>query len=136
MILSTRLDHSYDRLVNEFVKFLCSELSISPREIVILGEDISDGYGHCIDVDEESFLILVKETDRDIGQVFTTIAHEMIHVKQYMTQELGRLLDEQSDVPYEQRWWEREAYENAVPLVEKFSKKLLRTIDIHEKSYK
>jgi hypothetical protein len=136
MILSTRLDHSYDLLVNEFVKFLCSELSINPREITIVGEDISNGLGHCIDVDEESFLILVKETDRNIGQVFTTIAHEMIHVKQYMTQELGRLLDEQSDVPYEQRWWEREAYENAVPLVEKFSKKLLLTIDIHEKSYK
>lgn len=124
MILSTRLDHSYDRLVNDFVKFLCSELCILPRHITIIGYDLEVNYGMCFDESEGNFTILVKETGRDIGQIFTTIAHEMIHVKQYMTQELGRLLDEQRDVPYEQRWWEQEAYENAVPLVEKFSKKI------------
>jgi hypothetical protein len=78
----------------------------------------------CFDESEGNFTILVKETERNIGEVFTTIAHEMIHVKQYMTQELGRLLDEQSEVPYDQRWWEKEAFEKAVPLVEKFSKKI------------
>ena len=46
----------------------------------------------------------------------------MIHVKQYMTQDLGRLLDENADMPYEERWWEAEAFDNAVSLVEKFSK--------------
>jgi hypothetical protein len=123
MILKTQLHDSYDHLVNPFVKFLCDELSVLPREVTIVSEDVEGGVGLCIDVDPDSFLILVKESGRSVGQVLTTIAHEMIHVKQYMTQELGRLLDEQSHVPYEDRWWEKEAYENAVPLVEKFVKK-------------
>jgi hypothetical protein len=104
------------------VKFLCDELRVFPREITIVSEDIDDALGLCIDVEPDAFLILVKESNRNVGEVLTTIAHEMIHVKQYMTQELGRLLDEQQHVPYEQRWWEREAYEKAVPLVEKFAK--------------
>lgn len=124
MILKTQLHHSYDRLVNSFVKFLCEELKVLPREIIIVSEDIEDGFGLCLDIESDKFLILVKESGRRVDQVLTTIAHEMIHVKQYMTQELGRLLDEQQDVPYEQRWWEREAYEKAVPLVEKFAKTL------------
>jgi hypothetical protein len=125
VILSTQLHHSYDPLVNPFVKFLCDELRVSPREITIVSEDIDNALGLCIDVEPDVFLILVKESNRNVGEVLTTIAHEMIHVKQYMTQELGRLLDEQKHVPYEQRWWEREAYKNAVPLVEKFAKKLI-----------
>jgi hypothetical protein len=125
MILKTQLHDSYERLVDPFVKFLCEELSVLPREITIVSEDMENELGLCIDVDPDSFLILVKESGRNVGQVLTTIAHEMIHVKQYMTQELGRLLDEQSHVPYEQRWWEKEAYENAVPLVEKFAKKFI-----------
>jgi hypothetical protein len=124
MILTTQLDSSYDRLVNEFTKFLCKELCILPRSVTIVGYDLEQDFGMCFDDSDGEYTILVKESGRDIGQVFTTIAHEMIHVKQYMTQELGRLLDEQQDLPYEQRWWEKEAYEKAVPLVEKFSKTL------------
>jgi len=124
VILKTQLHHSYDRLVNPFVKFLCEELKVLPREIIIVSEDIEDGFGLCLDIESDKFLILVKESGRRVDQVLTTIAHEMIHVKQYMTQELGRLLDEQQHVPYEQRWWEKEAYEKAVPLVEKFAKTL------------
>ena len=124
MIISTQLHYSYERLVDPFVKFLCDELRVAPREVTIVSEDVEDGLGLCIDVEPDSFLILVKESGRRVDQVLTTIAHEMIHVKQYMTQELGRLLDEQKDVPYMDRWWEKEAYEKAVPLVEKFAKNL------------
>jgi hypothetical protein len=124
MLLTTHLSKTYDRLVNEFVKFLCDELVIMPSHVSIIGYDLEENYGVCFDDDDGVFTILVKEKDRDISQVFTTIAHEMIHVKQYMTQELGRLLDEQSHVPYEQRWWELEAFEKSVPLVEKFAKNI------------
>lgn len=124
MHLTTHLNGRYDRLVNEFVKFLCKELCILPRSITIVGYDLDQDFGLCFDDNDGEYTILVKESDRNMGQVFTTIAHEMIHVKQYMTQELGRLLDEQQDTPYEQRWWEKEAFENAVPLVEKFAKNL------------
>lgn len=124
MILTTKLDLKYEELANVFAEFLCKELSVTPRELHIVGTDLDEGLGQCIDVDEGSYLILVKESGRRLEQIFITIAHEMVHVKQYMTQELGRLLDEQSHVPYEDRWWEKEAYEKAVPLVEKFSETL------------
>ena len=124
MILTTRLDNKYDRLANQFVKFLCRELCILPQHVAIIGYDLDDNCGMCFDESEGKFTILVKEEGRNIGQVFTTIAHEMIHVKQYMTQELGRLLDEQQHIPYMERWWEKEAREKSVPLVEKFSKKI------------
>jgi hypothetical protein len=48
----------------------------------------------------------------------------MIHVKQYMTQNLGELLDESTELPYDSRWWEDEAFSGAVPLVESFAKKI------------
>ena len=48
----------------------------------------------------------------------------MIHVKQYMTQDLGTLLDEYKTVPYLDRWWEQEAFDNSVSFVEKFSKQV------------
>lgn len=127
MILSTSLDCKYDRLVSEFVQFLCDELDVRPRKIDVVGTDLFENLGMCLDVEDESYLIFVKETGRRIDQIFITIAHEMIHVKQYMTQELGRLLDEQRHVPYKERWWEQEAYERAVPLLEKFAKNL--TVD-------
>lgn len=127
MILSTSLDCKYDRLVSEFVQFLCDELDVRPRKIDVVGTDLFENLGMCLDVEDESYLIFVKETGRRIDQIFITVAHEMIHVKQYMTQELGRLLDEQRQVPYEERWWEQEAYERAVPLLEKFAKNL--TVD-------
>lgn len=124
MLLTTNLNKTYDRRVNLFVEFLCSELSVRPREISIIGTDLDDCLGQCIDIHNDSYLILVKEDGRNIGQVFTTIAHEMVHVKQYMTQGLGRLLDEQQHLPYMERWWEKEAHERAVPLVEKFAKNI------------
>ncbi len=124
MMINIELDDSYDWLAKEFVEFLCQELSILPRSLDIVSEDMDENVGQCIDVDEGSYLILIKTLNRDIGRVFITIAHEMIHVKQYMTQELGRTLDEHSHIPYEDRWWETEAYERSVPLLEKFSETL------------
>jgi hypothetical protein len=111
--------------VEKFARFLCDELQIRPAKVTIVPYGLNDGtLGLCLDESDDEFIVFVKEKDRDIGCICTTIAHEMIHVKQHMTQELGRLLDEQSHVPYKDRWWEKEAYENAVPLVEKFVKTL------------
>ena len=31
-------------------------------------------------------------------------------------------VDEHADLPYSDRWWEEEAFSDAIPLVEKFSK--------------
>lgn len=112
-------------LVEKFVKFLCTELDVRPTSVSVVPYEMDNGIvGLCLDLTDEDFVIFVKEKDRDIGQVFVTVAHEMIHVKQYMKENLGQLLNSCQDVPYVERWWEKEAYANATPLVEKFAKKL------------
>lgn len=112
-------------LVEKFTNFICSELDIRPTRITIAPyEDEAEILGLCLDESETEFILLIKENDRNIGEIFTTIAHEMIHVKQYMKENLGWFLDNRSNIPYLERWWEKEAFENAVPLVEKFTKTL------------
>jgi len=116
---------AHPNLVEKFTNFICSELDIRPTRITIAPyEDEAEILGLCLDESETEFILLIKENDRNIGEIFTTIAHEMIHVKQYMKENLGWFLDNRSNIPYLERWWEKEAFENAVPLVEKFTKTL------------
>ena len=107
-------------LVSHFVMWVCDYFKISPAHINIeISDDLSNN-GYCIDVSDDEFLILVKG-GRDIGNIFNTIAHEMIHVKQYIKENLGSLLDSCSDIPYMERWWEVEAFGNSADLVKKFA---------------
>jgi len=68
------------------------------------------------------YLILVKTANRNITEIYTTIAHELVHVKQYMYDNLGHLLD-QHKPPYDERWWEKEANLKAQELILSFVKK-------------
>jgi hypothetical protein len=124
--IKTELKHA--ELVEKFTRFLCHELDVFPHQITIAAYEVDDStYGLCIDESENEFLILVKQEGRDIGQVFTTIAHEMIHVKQYVKENLAWFLHNRNHIPYMERWWEKEAFSFAVPLVEKFAKTLKET---------
>jgi hypothetical protein len=80
--------------------------------------------GMCIDDSDGNFIILVKEENRTITQICTTIAHELIHVKQYMKDNLGWFLDNRGDTLYTDCWWEKEAFSGSFALVEKFTKTL------------
>lgn len=111
-------------LIKNFVQFICSEYDIVPKRISISSFESESSFGLCIDENDDEFLILVKEKDRKIEDIFVTIAHEMVHVKQYMKENLGWFLDNRCDIPYSSRWWEKEAFSSAVPLVEKFAKGL------------
>lgn len=114
---------NYAPLVERFATFLCVELDIRPRTITIASYEPDDNtLGICLDESEDEFIILVKDKGRNITDVFVTIAHEMIHVKQYMKENLGWFLDNRSDIPYLERWWEKEAFSFSSPLVEKFTK--------------
>jgi hypothetical protein len=116
---------SNPKLVENFAVFLCRELDIMPLKVTIAPYELDDGIlGLCLDESDDEFIVFVKEQDRNIGQIFTTIAHEMVHVKQYMKENLGWFLNNRKDIPYLDRWWEVEAYSNAVPLVEKFTETL------------
>lgn len=115
----------HDSLVEKFVEFICKELGIQPLKLTVASYDEDDGnLGLCLDESDSEFIILVKEKDRNIGEIFTTIAHEMVHVKQYMKENLGWFLDNRKNTPYMDRWWEKEAFSMAVPLVENFVKTL------------
>lgn len=112
-------------MTGKFVDYLINELNVIPEKLVVANHDSSDdNLGLCIDLSSTEFLILVKTDNRNIGEVFTTIAHEMVHVKQYMKENLGWFLDNRSHIPYHERWWEREAFEKSIMLVEKFAKGL------------
>lgn len=112
-------------LVEKFTKFLCEELDIRPSKITVAQYELDDGIlGLCLDESDDEFIVFVKEQGRNIGEIFTTIAHEMVHVKQYMKENLGWFLENRKDIPYIDRWWEKEAFSMAVPLVENFAKTL------------
>jgi hypothetical protein len=113
------------KLVEKFTDFLCHELDIRPLKVTIASYEPDDGtLGLCIDESEDEFILLVKEKGRDIGCVFNTIAHEMIHVKQFLKENLNHWIHTCWETPYHERWWEVEAYSESVPLVEKFAKTL------------
>jgi len=112
-------------LVTDFVNFTCKELNINPEKITVASWDVGkEIHGICIDESDTEFIILVNEAERNLTEVFTTIAHEMIHVKQHMKENLGWFLDNCSYIPYLERWWEKEAFSLSLPLIEKFVKTL------------
>jgi len=113
-------------LVEKFLSFLMKELSVNPKVIGVASSDLSNEgcVGMCLDSDEDNFLILVDESGRNLTEVFVTIAHEMVHVKQYMNENLGWFLDNRSDIPYYSRWWEQEAFKKSVEYVKKFAKEI------------
>jgi hypothetical protein len=112
-------------LAEQFIMFLMNELAIAPSKIGVVSSDLSESkcVGMCLDSVEgdNTFLILVDEKDRNLTDTFVTIAHEMVHVKQYMNENLGWFLDNRSDIPYYSRWWEIEAFEKSVEYVKKFA---------------
>jgi hypothetical protein len=114
------------RLVEDFAIFICNRFSILPDRITIASYELNNGInGMCIDESDNKFIILVNENERNITEVFDTIAHEMIHVKQYMKENLGWFLDNRSYIPYEYRWWEQEAFQTSGKIVEDFVRKMI-----------
>ena len=121
MLIETTISNSH--IIKSFVRFICTELNIKPKRIIVAElEDLeSNTIGLCIDESEDEFIILVKEATRTLSDILVTIAHEMIHVKQYMKQHLGWLLDNYGHIHYLERWWEKEAFAKSVLLVEKYA---------------
>ena len=119
--MKIRVENLDESLTTKFVNFCCEELQISPNYIEVVGDDWEgDNTGLCVDLDEKDFLVVVSTKDRNLTQIYTTIAHELIHVKQHMKDGLGSLLDAKNKPPYTQRWWEKEAREKSSDFVKKF----------------
>lgn len=119
----------YPTVVSTFVEFLCKELQISPRHITVETMDPSvylstKTLGLVMDIEPEEFVIMVYEKHRNITQICNTIAHEMIHIKQFLYDNLNYWLHNSEDIPYMDCWWEVEAYSNSFGLVKKFTESI------------
>lgn len=104
--------------IRELTTYTCKLLNIDPYYIEIddlAGENTN---GMCIDISDDSFLILLKDHD----QMLRTLVHELVHVKQYMKQDLGSHLDSKSE-KYGNSWWEVEARELAENIMESYNER-------------
>ena len=111
-------------LTESFIKFCCNELDVYPDMIAVEGWDdpLKDGaLGLCYEVDaNQEYLIMVSKSGRNITDIYNTIAHEMIHVKQFMKQNLGEATSEEHRPVYSERWWEVEASKKSLYIVKKY----------------
>lgn len=98
--------------VKNAVHFFCDILKISVPNIHIFTDSTISPNGACYRNSDDDFMIVLKE--RDYGQMIVTLAHELVHVKQYLKDGLSDKWD--SSIPYMERWWEQEAYEKEVEL--------------------
>lgn len=113
-------------LAQTFAEYCLFELRATPDFVLINGVlELDESTGMCIDEDPGEFTLLVATENRTLSEVYRTIAHELVHVKQYMFDDLGSLLDSPKP-PYEQRWWEREAYELSEKFLSDFSQIVLK----------
>ena len=109
-------------LTEDFISFCCDQLSIKPDHITVEGwpEPFKNGaLGLCYEVDTSEYLIMVSTKNRTATEIYNTIAHEMVHVKQFMRQDLGNIIEAHKPA-YNERWWEIEAAEKSLNLVKKY----------------
>lgn len=114
-----------ENLTERFIKFCCNELNVYPDEVTVEGWDTplqNNATGLCFEVNFKSeYLIMVYKKDRTATEIYDTVAHEMIHVKQFVMQNLDKQIQSGESMPiYEDRWWEKEASEKSFSLVKKY----------------
>ena len=72
-----------------------------------------------------------KEAGRNLAAVLTTIAHEIIHVKHYVLDNLDEAyklnqMAGKKKIPYSETWWEKEAFGRQEELLLAFIEKISR----------
>ena len=113
-----------ETLTEKFVTFCCDQMGIYPDLITVEGWDgpFKDGaLGLCYEVNlKEEYLIMVATKGRNLTEIYNTIAHEMVHVKQFMINNLSKNICDMHKPIYEDRWWEKEASQKSMNLVKKY----------------
>ncbi|MDB9980591.1 hypothetical protein OAD61_00615 [bacterium] len=119
-------------LTENFIEFCCNQLGVYPDLIAVEGWDEpfrGGSLGLCYEVDfKQEYLIMVAKKGRNITEIYTTIAHEMIHVKQFMKENLSKIVIEKHKPIYSERWWEIEAEEKSTDIVKKYVDKLYNMV--------
>ena len=81
--------------------FVCQKFSITPTiEINFRRMSKDPNYGYCCHLDDNEFEIDIKRTLR-LRDMLTTLAHELVHVKQYVENTLDHGAEE------EMEYWDR-----------------------------
>lgn len=99
--------------VSKAIKFFCEHLGIEIPNLQVFTDQTIFVSGACYRNSENDFMIVLKE--REQGQMIVTLAHELVHVKQYIVDNLFERWD--PSIPYMERWWEKEAYLMEVELM-------------------
>jgi hypothetical protein len=88
-------------------EFVCNKFNINP-DIEISFRRLTNDHsvGGCIRVDNHEYEIDIKRSLR-LRDMLTTLAHELVHVKQYEFGEIDH--DAERDLDYYDRWSERDA---------------------------
>jgi hypothetical protein len=142
---SLRIDHEHfkkivknesdRRAIIDAIEFFIKELGIDGHANVINFRakryNSVDACGECCN-DKKCpktywvmFMGKSRKASRNITTIVETIAHELIHVKQYLFDGLYEATKQNNEagankVPYRDTWWEKEAWNGQEPLVIKF----------------
>lgn len=108
----------------KIILLFCGALGIEVPNLHVFVDDTIGVAGACYQNDYDDYLIALRQ--QDYGQMIVTLAHELVHVKQYVLDGLAEKWD--TSIPYRERWWEIEAYEKEVEL----TKMLIEAVTIGE----
>ena len=112
-----------EKLTKDFVEFCCKELEIEPDSITIDAYDETikhPALGLCWQVEDHKYIIEVATKNRTLTEIYNTVAHELIHVKQFEVDDLEKYFVSINKPTYKERWWEIEAEKNSFDLVKKY----------------
>ena len=112
MTANVLIEGMNQEFIGKVVRFFCDALGIGVPNLHIFVDDTICVAGACYQNDHDDYLIALRQQDG--GQMIVTLAHELVHVKQYVLDGLAQKLD--TAIPYQERWWEVEAYEKEVEL--------------------
>lgn len=112
-----------ETLTENFITFCCEELDIKPEILTVDGWETpfpknQKATGLCYEINNGEYWIMTQTKNRNLTEVYITIAHEMVHVKQFIKQNLSDKYSKKR--PHHDRWWEREANAKSVELVKKY----------------
>ena len=95
--------HSQRKYADSMAVFVCQKFNIAPEiEINFKRMSKDSNYGYCCYVDNDEFEVDIKST-LTLREMLITLAHELVHVKQYIRGEMPEKLGEGDywDRPYE-----------------------------------
>lgn len=126
----TQRDTAEDMIRYTLKKLLPKKRSLE-IQINIKDTLVQEAVGFCEKISLKEYKIELYNRG-DLYQYLTTIAHELIHLKQYRLQELedtdSRTLwkgVDKSHLSYKDQPWEREAWKDSIPIAKSFIQEVL-----------